>query len=87
MRSSCVADHNRQAKNNSAASGTIPISTSAEGKSPIDNSNVAIDSVTSETMMAASTPARTEGLAVTAVVSTPAIVRRVLPKIAALTCR
>ncbi len=61
MRSSCEADHNRQAKNSSAASGRIPISTSAEGKSPIDRSNVATASVTSETIAAANTPARTEG--------------------------
>src|SRR5215470_18147103 len=80
MRSNCDADQSRQAKNNSDASGTIPITTSADGKSPIDSSNVAIESVTSETMAAASTPARTEGLAVTAVVSAPAIVRRALPK-------
>src|ERR1043166_8256178 len=73
MRSSCEADHTRQAKNSSAASGTMPISSSAEGKSPIDSSNVAMDSVTSETTTAASTPARTEGFAAAMIVSVPAI--------------
>ena len=72
MRSSCDADHTRQVKNSNAASGTMPMMTTPEGKSAIDSSNVAMNSVTPATIVAAITPDRTDGLA--AVVSCPVAV-------------
>src|SRR4029453_4836360 len=63
MRSNCDADHRQQLKNNSAASGTITSRTKPEGQSAIDSSNVAIASVTSETVTAAKTPVRIDATA------------------------
>src|SRR5258705_7178986 len=68
IRNSCVADHRPHAKNNSAASGRIPSRTKLDGQSAIDSSNVAIESVTSETVAAATTPARTGAVAEAGVV-------------------
>jgi hypothetical protein len=59
--------------------------TTPDGKSAIDSSNVAINSVASATTVAASTPARTEGGLAAIVVSVAAIgVARILCKKPAL---
>jgi hypothetical protein len=52
----------------SAVNGTRPSSTKADGQSAIDNSKVAIASVTAEIAAAATSAARTEGLAAAVVV-------------------
>src|ERR1700676_5307135 len=69
MRSSSVIDHRPQPMNVSAVSGTSTSRTKPDGQSDIDNSKVAIPSVTAETTSAASRAARTDGLAPDAVVA------------------